>query len=184
MLAVEFFLAASLLLAPLDSPPPDQRLFDTLRLPLQLLAIEWEILDPREASYMLMRAEDFASDMETIRGRVSDLADAPFSHESMRFPDREAVNEFMAFNRAYRDQLEIIQAGWPIRWWQAQEAIDKTDRLYLIWDTVRDARCEYYYVTTRRQALNKLRDMVGERAYYTGDLPMYVPVERFVPIRK
>ena len=55
----------------------------------------------------------------------------------------------------------------------------ETDRLYLVWDAVRDARCDFYYVTVRRQALKKLRDLVGDEAYATGELPPNVPTWRF-----
>jgi hypothetical protein len=34
-------------------------------------------------------------------------------------------------------------------------------------------------VTVRRQALKKLREMIGENAYYYGQMPPSVPVWRF-----
>ena len=43
----------------------------------------------------------------------------------------------------------------------------------------RHAACEYYYVTVRRQALKKLKEMIGDQAYYSGSLPPHVPVWRF-----
>ena len=39
--------------------------------------------------------------------------------------------------------------------------------------------CEYYYVTVRRQALKRLRHMVGHDDYFAGILPPYVPLWRF-----
>ena len=51
-----------------------------------------------------------------------------------------------------------------------------------MWDTVCDARSEFYFVPTRRQALKKLRDTVGPQAYYSAALPPHVPVWRFTPI--
>ncbi len=57
--------------------------------------------------------------------------------------------------------------------------LDETKRLYRVWDAVRDSKCEFYYVTVRRQALRKLRDLVGPEAYEAGDLPPHVPVWRF-----
>jgi hypothetical protein len=57
--------------------------------------------------------------------------------------------------------------------------MQEADRLYQVWDTVRDARCDYYYVTVRRQALKRLRDMLGSDAYYSGVLPPHVPLWRF-----
>ncbi len=36
------------------------------------------------------------------------------------------------------------------------EQLRVLDRLYELWDTVRDARADYYYVNVRREALGKL----------------------------
>ena len=65
---------------------------------------------------------------------------------------------------------------------ELREMLQEVDRLYNIWDTVRDARCDYYYVTVRRQALKKLRETVGDDAYYSGALPPHVPIWRFARI--
>ena len=50
-------------------------------------------------------------------------------------------------------------------------ALKETDWLYQVWDAVRDARCEYYYVTVRRQSLKRLQTMLGADAYSAADLP-------------
>jgi hypothetical protein len=55
----------------------------------------------------------------------------------------------------------------------------ETDDLYRVWDAIRDARCESFYITTRRMALKRLRDLIGPEAYYAGHLPPYVPTWRF-----
>jgi hypothetical protein len=60
--------------------------------------------------------------------------------------------------------------------------MQETEHLYQVWDTVRDARCDYYYVTVRRQALKKLRKMLGVDDYYFGKLPPPVPLWRFQEI--
>jgi hypothetical protein len=179
---VEYLLALGLLLAPPDAPAPDPALFSATRLPLQVLAVEWEILDPREVRYMLARQEDFSSDLNLLRRRNAELAGAPLAADAGRFPERTTVNELLAFNRAYRQHLEFRQPGEPARFWELRAALQETDHLYQVWDAVRDARSEYYYITVRRQALNRLRMMLGEPAYYAGELPPCVPTWRFTPI--
>ena len=62
-------------------------------------------------------------------------------------------------------------------------AVAETDRLYRVWDAVRDARCEFYYVTVRRQALKRLKEMVGDEAFAEVDLPPHVPGWRFQEAR-
>lgn len=146
---------------------------------IQEAAIALEILDPRERRYVLTRPEDFSSDLRLLQRRYREFLGAPPLHDHMRFPDRAVIANFLAFNRGYRD---FLARGRPLalhRMEQLQEAIRETDRLYAIWDTIRDARCDYYYVTVRRQALQRSRDMMGEQNYFTGQLPPHVPLWRF-----
>jgi hypothetical protein len=184
MIPLDYMLAVALLAAPADcldqagaSDP-----FITVRPTLQALAISWEILDPREVRYVLMRSDDFGGDLKLLRRRQQELVDAPPLHDHMRFPDRALINDLLSFNRAYRQHLDNRQALELTYWWELREMLQEVDRLYTIWDTVRDARCDYYYVTVRRQALKKLKDMVGDHAYYSACLPPHVPIWRFARI--
>lgn len=180
-----YCLALALLAAPPDTPEPPVASQDwpALQSSLQRLAVEMEILDPREVRYVLSRPEDFETDLNLLRRRYQEAVDAPPLSDSDRFPDRNSVNEYLSFNRAYRRYLEARQPLEPDRIWQFREALRETDWLYQVWDAVRDARCEFYYVTVRRQALKHLRALVGPKAYYSGQLPPYVPVWRFQDIR-
>jgi hypothetical protein len=178
MLPYDYVLAVALLTASPgaaenEHPPA------ALRLPVQELAIRWEILDSRELRYILARPEDFASDLNLLRRRFRDLFNAPALADCQRFPDRPVVNELLSFNRAYRQHIDVRQPVELTHWWELRVALQETDRLYQIWDHVRDARCDYYYVVVRRQALKRLRDQIGDDAYYSGDLPPCVPLWRF-----
>jgi hypothetical protein len=181
MWACDALLAAALLTAPAGSPEPAglRSLYPSLRGSLQTLAVRWEILDPREVRYILARQEDFAADLNLLRRRYQELENAPRVGDCQRFPERTAVNDLLAFNRAYRQFIDMRQPVELIHWWDLRLAMQETDRLYQIWDTVRDARCDYYYVTVRRQALKHLRELVGEEDYYSGNLPPSVPLWRF-----
>jgi hypothetical protein len=181
MFQLDSLLVFALLTAPLDTPLPagNPEQWVRLRPKLQELAVHWEILDPREVRYILARPDDLVSDLNLVRRRFQALADAPTLNDCQRFPDRDAVNELLSFNRAYRQHLGLRQPMELARWWDLRTALQETDHLYQVWDNVRDARCEYYYVTVRRQALKKLREMIGEDAYYTGQMPPPVPIWRF-----
>lgn len=185
MFTWEFILACSLLMGPPDKPDgaPDPELFDTVRLPLQVIAIEWQILDYREVRYVMARRDDFSTDLNLLRRRRIELADAPMVQDAARFPDRTTVQEYLAFNRGYRQHLDVRQPGEPSRYWAIHEALAETDYLYEVWDTVRDCQCAYYYQTVRRQALKKLRGMLGPKDYYAGELPPYVPTWQFTNVR-
>jgi hypothetical protein len=177
----EFLMAVALLTAVPDTPEavPTAEEFATLRQAIQAVALEWEILDPREVRYLLARPEDFEADINLLRRRYQELADAPPLIDCERFPDRETINDLLAFNRSYRQYLDARLPMHMARWWELRTALQETDQLYQVWDTVRDARCDYYYVTVRRQALKKLRDLIGPELYTSGQMPPYVPLWRF-----
>jgi hypothetical protein len=184
MLPLDYALALVLLTNPAETAevtPPVEELV-TVRPTLQAVALSWELMDQREVRYVLTRPEDFGADLKLLQRRYHDLHDAPPLDDCMRFPDRTLVNELLSFNRAYRQHLEGRQALGATSSWDLNEAVRETDQLYEVWDTVRDARCDSYYVTVRRQALKKLREAVGTEAYYSGTLPPHVPVWRFTRI--
>jgi hypothetical protein len=184
MFPYQYLLAAALLTQSADRPGPElgPDAFFALRLPLMALATDWEILDPREVRYVLARPEDFTSDLNLLRRRCHDLATAPRIVDANRLPERALVNELLSFNRTYRQHIAMSQPAASARGEETRCALQETDRLYNIWDTVRDARCEYYYVTVRRQALKRLRELIGDEAYDDGMLPPHVPLWRFQEI--
>ena len=181
----DFMLAAMLLSAPVGTPeqvpPPDR--FATVQAAIHQTAIDWEILDLREIRYVLAKADDYQEDLDFLRKRRIDLEDAPKLAESQRLPGRQTVNDYIRFNRAYRKNLETRLAWESDRANILGEAIGETDRLYKMWDAMRDAKCDFHYVTVRRIALRKLKDMLGEEMYSSGELPPYVPEWRFTVMR-
>jgi hypothetical protein len=179
--AVSYLVAVALLTTPPDVPEPlpDPELWPDLRAALVAVAIEWEILDPRETRYVFARLEDFDDNVNLMRRRYRDLIHAPRLADGARFPDHRTVNELLGHNRAYRRQIDARQALDQDRPEQIQAALKEADALYQVWDAVRDARCEYYYVTVRRQALKRLQCLLGEEDYAAGRLPPYVPLWRF-----
>jgi hypothetical protein len=184
MTALELGLAIILL----TSPP------DTLELPdpaavhpwvggaMRHIAMQWELLDPRETDYF-KHAQDFASDLKLLQDRFQELQHAPQVADAYRFPCRELVNDMLAFNRTYREgisnrlDLDTVHAD------ELRTILDETDALYKVYNAVRDARCEYFFVTYRRQALAQVRELVGAQAYYSGQLPPYVPLWRIPEAR-
>jgi hypothetical protein len=181
MSASDLFLAAALLAAPVGTPeqtPPEDR-WTVVRDAIHKTAIEWELMDPREERYLLATREDFEADLNLLRKRYVELLDAPKLSECQRLPDRRVVNELLKFNRAYRKHLEERQVWEPDRSDRLFAAMQETDRLYRQWDAIRDAQCDFYYVSVRRAALKKLRDAIGADEFNTGHMPPYVPDWRF-----
>lgn len=185
MSCYELALAITLLTTPPgvieQQPTPDR--WPALQQALHQTAIEWEILDPRETRYVLARVEDFDADLNLLRRRYEELADAPRVADATRFPDRRTANDLIRFNRSYRKHLDTRMLMEADRADLIRVVARETDRLYQVWDAVRDARCDFYYVTVRRQALKKLRDLTGPDAYAAAELPPYVPEWRFTEVK-
>ena len=178
-------LAAVLLTAPAGTPeaPPAAERWSAVQAALLHTAVEWEILDRRETRYVLARFADYQDDLDMLRRRRTELAGAPKVRDALRFPSRDAVNEFIRFNREYRKALETRRVWESDRADAIRVVLLETDRLYTVWDAVRNSRCEFHYVTLRRQALVKLREAIGPAAYAAGELPPYVPEWRFTAAR-
>src|SRR5262249_5556218 len=155
-------LAVAVLLAPVDQGTPvSLQEHAYLAATVQAVAVSWEVLDPRESSYVLAKPEHFDTDLQLVRRRYHDLAGAPPVVDVQRFPSRDVVCELLSFNRDYHRTLVRKQDVMGVRAGVA-EAISETDELYHVWDVVRDAQSEFYYVSVRREALATLRQVIGQ----------------------
>lgn len=147
------------------------------------VAIEWEILDPRERYYFLGCSEGFSCELNLLRRRYQDLKDAPPVADAARLPSRNAMNDAIQFNREFRKrmiqrselELDRTEALRVIAW--------EADRLYDIWDAARDAQCDLFYISSRRCNLKRLKELLGDEAYMHGALPPNVPVWRFTELK-
>lgn len=171
-----FLLAVALLTAPPEAPAGPV-LPGELPL-LQGIALSLEILDERETNYVFHRPEDFAGDLALLRRRWQDLRDAPRVADAERLPDRDTINDLIAFNRKHRDYLTACQWTETSRADEWRERIQETDAVYQVLDTMRDARCDYFFCTVRRAALKKLRGVIGLDAFAFGRWPGPIPQHR------
>lgn len=168
---LEIVLAAALMAS--DAPVKPVWL-EVLRPTILTLAIDGELVDPRECAFLLKH--DFAGDLAILRTRYDEFKNCPKLDECNRWPDRKLINDLLSMNRFCRNiftkrlELDLLYED------ALKDAIGDCDRLYQVWDTVRDAQCDYYYVTVRRNALKLLRDLIGDEAFYNGQMPPNVPV--------
>ncbi|MCS7167085.1 MAG: hypothetical protein RMI91_07880 [Gemmatales bacterium] len=147
----------------------------TMQFALISIALDWELLDPRELPYVLTQPETFSADLHMLRQRYRELADAPFLSDAFLFPQGEIVQQAINFNRACARWFDEHQAHEPHLPPERLSYRHQLDELYRIWDTVREVQCQYYMVSVRRMCLKHLRDMLGEEAYRKGQLPPPVP---------
>jgi hypothetical protein len=174
-------LCASVLLASPDTEPAhvSAAVYSELTPALQALALEWQILDAREIGRFLIEPKEFAHDLKVLQERCQRLYNAPRLEERGRFLPLKLIDQLISHNRAYRKELEDRLALDSLHAEDLRGAIDEADQLFRIWDTLRDALTEHYYVDYQRQALDRLRDQLGLAAFYRGDMPPALPIWRF-----
>lgn len=182
MIGTEYFLALVLLTSPEPTSAHDPKgltsSFAALKGPLLQWALVLEIVDQRETRYIFAAADQFVEDLRIVRGRYAKLRNTPRLEDIKRYPSRNTINEFIAFNRNYKQYLEEQMNIYGPRE-DLRTAKKETDHLYHVWDSLRDARCEYYYVHIRRESIRRLIELVGEDEYFAGNIPPHIPTWRF-----
>jgi hypothetical protein len=184
MFTYDCVLAAVLLTAAPDlACPIDTGSLELLRPALMQLALDAEVVDSREEPLRYGQSQDVAGDLRVLQTRWQDLLLTPHLEECQRFPKRAIINELLSFNRAYRADLLTRMDLDPLHAEELRSALQETDQLYRLWNLLRDARCEFYYVAVRRQSLRQFRDLVGRDAFDRGQLPPHVPYWHFSVLR-
>jgi hypothetical protein len=157
----------------------------SLMLAFSKLGVMRQLLDPREQRYLFVRESELESDLNVLRRRRVELNQAPLVSESEWLPNRAYANDLIRFNRSYRKHLEGRMMLELDRLPQLQVVMKENDTCYRLWDYMRDARCEFYYITVRRTALLNLKRELSElkddagNYWETRRLPPYVPHWRF-----
>ena len=181
MVPLDYVLAVAVLVAGPRCGSPAQAMPEHLCLAptLSNLALSWELIDPREEGLLFARRSDFSCDVQLVQRRYTDLSDAPPVCDALRLPNKDTAGELLAFNRAYYATLKQRRDLLGENFGAVVPAMAETDQLYRIWDLVRDAGSECYYVSVRRQALLTLRQAIGAADFAVAKLPPHVPIWRF-----
>lgn len=175
MVPLEHVLALAVLIAPTtagDLLVPREHVCVWRTIQAVALSMEW--IDPREKRYVLAHSCDFEPDVQLLRRRAMEMGNAPPITDAWAFPSRELACHQLGLNREYHRKLTQQRdavGDYP----GLDELLTETDRRYKIWDAVRDAQSEFYYLTVRRSALALLRQMLGDGSYHQAELPPPVP---------
>jgi hypothetical protein len=181
----DFTLAVALLMSPVGTAEalPPAKCWPGLSAAIQAVAIDWQVLDVAERKYILADRKDFQLDLDIIRGRIVDYGHFPRVEEARRFPGRTDCRLALEFNRSYRSHLESLLPVCNDQAWEIRDAIREAERLYVAWDAVHDAQCDYYHATVRRVALENARKALGDDLFRAGAMPPFVPEWRFLERR-
>lgn len=171
MFTAEILLAAALL----TNPKAEAKMSEAtvLRSSILALAADAEVLDTREKGFVM--GQDTLGDLTMLQGRYEESLDAPLLAECERFHDRKWVSEALAINRYHRNYCMQRLAIDLIHSEEIHLIVQGLDSRYEVWDAVRDARCDYYYITIRRASLKLLRTRLGCEDFYMGKMPNILP---------
>ena len=143
-------------------------------------AINWEILDSRETSYMFSQRGSFENDLKVMQQRYVDLKGYPLMKDiTWRFPDRKTCQERLTFNRAFRIKVDGLLALETDRRDFNSLVLAETDFCWKVWDNIGDSTIDSFYVTSRRFAIKRLILQIGAENFYNGNIPPFVPTWRF-----
>jgi hypothetical protein len=151
---------------------------------IQEFAVQEEFLDKKEMTYVLASKEDVENDMGLLISRFNELKGCPKTSEippEIYFLEVKEVSDLLAHNRSFKYFLE--QKRGLLIGHAESELIDlvikENDKCYEFWDAVKDVHSNYYYVTVRRRALKKVKDIMKENG---GEILPIMPHWRFMDI--
>lgn len=150
---------------------------------IQGVAFDLELLDQRERNYLLginseVCRNQFGADLRLLQSRWANLKDAPPLSDSIRLPNRQHAMDARNLNAQYRVHLEREMEGAADKD-AYKKAISEALQLYIVWDYICDAKAEWYYATSRRTDMKRIRALLGENDYYSARFPNPVPLHRF-----
>ena len=149
-------------------------------------AIELEIMDERERPFFTKDLYANETQLDSIKifyNRYQDLKDVPKIQSINNYApfNRNQIQDFIMFNRKFQNYLEqemlLNVSNYKAR--ECGDALHETKILFSFWDSVRDAKTEFYYIHVRRYGLKKVIGAIGEENFYNGNFPDSVPTWRF-----
>ncbi|MBY0522313.1 MAG: hypothetical protein K2R98_02895 [Gemmataceae bacterium] len=168
-----YFYVFALILWPTDPPVASQARPEVWQA-LKEISVGLELVGPHENW-----ASDFRSELRYVRHYWRTLQDAPRLADCNTLPSSAAVAELCRLNEQYQCHVQTQQAILIHRADDLAEVLREARQLYQVWDAVRRATGPNQAWAYRRRMLRNVREMVGEQAYYSGQLPPAVPVWRF-----
>lgn len=168
--------AVLLLLSP-TTPPVSSRAPEPLWAALKRVAQATEVVGPHERW-----ATDFRSELAYCRRHYRELDEAPPLQDCLRLPSAEMAVGYCRLNWSYQEGLKARRWVNRHRWDELSEALEEAQKLYQVWELVRESLSPDRSWACRRRALLRLRESLGPAAYYAGDLPPCLPHWRFAEI--
>lgn len=162
-------IAAVLLLSPTAEPQHDLEYLPLLRPAFMALAVNAELIGEDERRIFKF-TDNSGSDLANLHDLVIFLQRAPHLAELSRFPDVRATRVMARDIGAWQDALRM-RAQFDIFHAEAVDAaLGELYRRGAVYSRLYDAQWPQS-VHIRRKALEELRDLLGDVAFYSGFLP-------------
>lgn len=140
---------------------------------LKRFALVHELVGPHE------RWSRWEDEVPYVRRYYHLLQDAPPLCDCFRVPDAASVDRGLDFLRAYSSRLSerrLAASSWQEPWFADAEA--EADRLIEIYSAIAAVHnCESW--VSKRRALLRLRQALGDHDYLMGNWPPPAPAHRF-----
>ena len=165
-----YYLIFLLVFCPHELPVPHQAP-EPLWEALKRVAWELELTGPR-----CPWITDFRSEVQWVRLHYREAASYPPLTDCQRLPPAAVIRQGLAFNRSCQQYLE---GRWQVRAYERDEideVLRRCQQLGQVWEAMATASADDLNWFCRRQALARLRELVGDQVYYSGDWPLPAPV--------
>ena len=146
---------------------------------LKLAALKLEVVGPTERWI-----PDFRSEANYVKNHWRELKNAPPLGDVVRFPVEYISKQNRVFNLQYQHNMELKKCVYSWKFEDMEEGIREAKGLQQVWVLVDTAVCPTQSWCCRRKALMELRELRGDEAYYSGDLPPCVPLWRFATVER
>lgn len=179
-------LATALLAAAPGAPVPEVAAEEWigLRAAIVTVATRFELYDargepdPHADCDLFDRRERFAENLDLVRERRAELADAPPIGDAFRLPPSSALARGREEYWSLRKRAEVLVAAQPERAAEARRVLREADRYLDVWTAALEARDPQAAVGDRRRALMHLRRLIGDGAYRRVELPPLPRLDR------
>mgnify|MGYP001604261038 CR=1 FL=1 len=125
--------------------------------------------------------DHYASEVRWVQQAAADCYQAPHVGDAQRLPSWDAITARIAFSEQHECWLLDRQWGRFYARADLELALSETRRLRHPWELMLLARNEneVHNLRLRRVALKRLRECIGEEAYYSSQWPLWVPPANF-----
>lgn len=106
----------------------------------------------------------------------------PPGSDRHHFPHLHICQENVKFSKQYIQHIEFQQCLYPHLFKEYDKILKDAEWCHRCWSRLEYVQMKPWNETSDRCFLGKIREMVGEEAYYGGQMPPHVPIWHFQKI--